>query len=235
MEKAMHLISIHIGMPKIYGDPSKISIFEREWQTGFYKEPALGSVKLTSQGIIGDGQADIEAHGGPNKAICVYPSEHFEFWRKEIALEMKGGAFGENFTISNVLETEVSIGDIFKVGDVIVQVTQPREPCWKLARRWKVKKLSALVQQSGRTGWYFRVLQEGEIKAPDKIELIERPHEEWTIEKCNRVMHHLKKDKDLASELASLPELSKSWQTSLLNRVHGGKISSEEKRLYGEQ
>jgi len=85
----MNLISIQSGVPKMYGDASKKSLFEREWETGFYKELVLSSVRLNSQGIIGDGQADLEAHGGPDKAICVYPSEHFEFWKKKIALEME--------------------------------------------------------------------------------------------------------------------------------------------------
>ena len=229
----MNLVSIQSGMPKLYGDPSKKSFSEREWHTGLYKNPVSGFAEVKSLGLVGDGQADLRVHGGPDKAICVYPSEHYAYWQTTLGIEMNPGAFGENFAISNGTENGVCIGDSFQINDVILQVTQPRQPCWKLARRWQVKNLPALVQQNGRTGWYFRVLQEGKVKAPEEIRLIDRPNEQWTIERSNQVMHHLTKDHEQAAALASLPELSESWKSSLLKRAQGNKTSSEEQRFDG--
>jgi len=229
----MNLISIQSGMPKKYGDASKKSFDEREWHTGFYKEPISGIAEVEHLGIVGDGQADLRVHGGPDKAICVYPSEHFEYWETTLGLEMKVGAFGENFTTSGGVENDVCIGDTFQICDLVLQVTQPRQPCWKLSRRWGIKKLAALVQQNGKTGWYFRVVQQGKVKASEEIRLIDRPNTEWTIERCNQVMHHLRKDRDQASTLANIPELSESWRTSLLKRAEGSKTTSEQERLNG--
>jgi len=220
-------------MPQTYGDPSKTSFSEREYSTGFNKEPVTGLVEVKSLGIVGDGQADLDSHGGPDKAICSYPSDHFAYWEEVLGHKIAAGAFGENFTTSPAIEQDVCIGDSFQINDVILQVTQPRQPCWKLARRWKKKNLAALMQQTGKTGWYFRVLQPGQIQAPARLRLIDRPNEQWTIERCNQVMHHLKKDRALAAELASLPELSASWQKNLGLRAKGSDASTEQKRLYG--
>ena len=150
----MLLESVQIGQPKQYGDPTATAINERAWETGFFKEPITTAVAVQATGLDGDGQADLTVHGGPDKAICVYPSEHFPHWHTSLGLAMQAGAFGENFTVADC-ESSVCIGDTYQAGDVIVQVSQPRQPCWKLARRWQQKNLTALVQQQGKTGWYF--------------------------------------------------------------------------------
>ena len=222
----MRLCSIQVGMPKTYGDPMKKSLQEREWTTGFYKSPVLEDVEVTRLGIVGDGQGDLTVHGGPDKAVCVYPMEHYKYWEDSLGLKMSAGAFGENFTIADGLESGVCIGDSYQIDDVIFQVTQPRQPCWKLSRRWKTKNLTALVQDTGKTGWYFRVLKGGKISPSNEICLLDRAHEGWTIDVCNEVMHHAKADLERAFTLAQIPELSESWQLSLLKRVERKKLDS---------
>lgn len=192
---------------------------DREWTTAFYKEPVSGSVALGSEGLEGDGQADRRVHGGPDKAVNVYPQEHFAAWRAELGLECQGGAFGENFTTAGLTEAAVCIGDTFRLGAVVVQISQPRQPCWKLARRWRLKDLAHRVEQTGRTGWYFRVLSPGQVAAPSDVVLVDRPHPEWTVAAANRVMHHDKTNRDAARALAACRALSESWKHSLLGRA----------------
>ena len=123
-------------------------------------------MQVTPTGIEGDGQADLVNHGGVDKAICVYPLAHYPHWQEMIGRELSPAAFGENFTVDGLTEADVCIGDTWRVGeDVLVQVSQPRQPCWKLARRWQRKTLALEVQESGKTGWYFRVLEEGTVQA----------------------------------------------------------------------
>ena len=215
----MKLLGLQVGLPQKLGRADATDAMDKEWESGFYKLPVEGSLFASHTGLTGDGQADLENHGGPDKAINAYPQEHFSYWKEELNLQCQPGAFGENFTTQGLTEEEVFIGDTFQIGEVTVQVSQPRQPCWKLARRWRVKSLAALVQQTGRTGWYFRVLTEGKVKAGEEFKLIERPHPEWSIAKANDIMHHLKKDKEAAFQLGSCPALSESWKVSLLARA----------------
>ena len=215
----MRLISLQIGMPKTIGSAEATDPMEKKWESGIYKHPVAGPLFAKNTGLVGDGQADLKNHGGLDKAIHAYPQEHFAYWKDELNLNCEPGAFGENFTTQGLLEENVFIGDRFQIGELTVQVTQPRQPCWKLARKWKAKNLAALVQTTGFTGWYFRVLNEGEVEAPGKFELIERPYPEWSVSQANHIMYNLKKDKELTRQLGSCPALSESWKTSLLSRV----------------
>ncbi|MEZ6093446.1 MAG: MOSC domain-containing protein [Pirellulaceae bacterium] len=228
------LESIQIGKPQTialgnFGGSSK------SWTTGFLKQSVNKPIWLGRVNLAGDGQADLEHHGGPHKAVCVYPKDHFPAWRSDLDLpELDNGAFGENFTVSGLAEADVCVGDTWKIGTVTLQVSQPRQPCWKLARRWNIKDLADRVQQTGKTGWYFRVLVEGQISAHLPMELVERPHLQWTIAAVNQVMHHDKNNLDAATELASLDELSPSWKRTLLNRAQQRLHPNEKKRLDGE-
>ncbi len=190
------------------------------WTSGFSKEPVAGPVRVTAANLDGDGQADLENHGGPDKAVCVYSADHLPYWAEHLGLtEMTFGAFGENFTLGNLVEPGVCIGDVWEIGSAVFQVSQPRQPCWKLARRWRVKTLAAQVQQTGFTGWYFRVLAEGIVEAGQTLRLADRPCPEWTVARANRVMHIDKDDHRQAAELATLPWLAASWRHQLDKRV----------------
>lgn len=175
---------------------------------------------MGSTQLAGDGQADRENHGGPDKAINVYPREHYAAWHDELRrTDLTPGAFGENFTTVGRREEDVCIGDIFRIGDGgVVQISQPRQPCWKLARRWRMKDLALRVQQTGRTGWYLRVLHEADVAANMTLELIERPFPQWTVAAANRLMHHDQHDRASAHALAACPALSRTWRDTFSQR-----------------
>jgi MOSC domain-containing protein YiiM len=224
--------SIQVGLPRRCGEADSADPTERPWTTGFYKEPVVGPVRVRRLNIDGDAQADLVNHGGPDKAVCVYPADHYPHWREALNLTtLMFGAFGENFTVEGLTEADVCIGDTWAVGGVTFQVSQPRQPCWKLARRWRIKTLALQVQQTGRTGWYFRVLDEGTVSAGSPLVLIHRHHPEWTVERANTVMHHDKDNVQSAWELAGLSLLSASWRKTLARRVDQSDGSDVSKRL----
>lgn len=226
------LIGLQMGMPRTHGTAGAADPMDREWTSGFFKEPVVGRRQVNQLGIEGDGQADRVNHGGVDKAINVYPSEHYAGWESELGLTLRPGAFGENFTTQELTEAEVCVGDVFRAGDLIVQVSQPRQPCWKLARRWRIKDLALRFESTGFTGWYFRVLSEGWIEAGAVFELIERPAPEWSIAAANEVMHHRKQDHAAALNLASCAALSESWKSSLTRRAAGETLDASQ-RLSG--
>jgi MOSC domain-containing protein YiiM len=212
------LQSIQIGRPRTLCDDSDPD--NREWTTSFFKEPIAGPIHLGATDLVGDEQADLTVHGGPDKAVCCYSADHYPQWKSDLGLEdFPHGAFGENFTISDQREEDVAIGDVFDIGETRVQVSQPRQPCWKLARRWRIVELPGLVVMSGRTGWYFRVLREGTVRPGDAVVLRERIHPEWTVARANDVMHRRRLDPDASEELADVPTLASEWQTQLRIRA----------------
>lgn len=215
------LRSIQVGLPKTYGHPDAEDPMDREWRTSFFKEPVHGRVAVHAEHLDGDGSADRIHHGGADKAILAYAAGHYPGWQQELQQDFPPGAFGENFTIEGLTEETVCIGDRFRIGDVIVEVSQPRQPCWKLARRWRIKDLPARVVMTGRSGWYLRVCQTGTIEPGWKLERIDQPHPEWSIALANRVYHHMKGDRVIAGELAAVPALSQSWKDDLMKRTQG--------------
>lgn len=219
------IVSIQVGKPQVMPD-------EKPWTSGFLKQATTEPLWLGTTNLDGDGQADLEHHGGPHKAVCVYSAEHYSYWKKQLDLpNLAPGDFGENFTVADLTEDDLCIGDTWQLGDAIVQVSQPRQPCWKLARRWKIKDLALRVQQTGFTGWYFRVLTEGRVHAGMQLQLVDRPHEQWTVTQANRIMHHDKKNQDAARNLASVPKLSPSWKATLVKRLDTGQPPDTSKRL----
>jgi len=228
------LLSVQVGVPQPCGDPESNDPMDRPWTTGFYKTPVSGRIWLRRTNLDGDAQADLEHHGGPDKAVNVYPVEHYVYWRKQLGIEaLTHGGFGENFSIEGLLEDEVCIGDQFGIGDAVVQVSQPRQPCWKLARRWRVKDLAVRVQENGRTGWYFRVLREGRISAGDPLTLIGKGDVDWSVARANEVMHLRKDDRTAASRLAGCAGLSESWRNTLEKRSGSGEVEDTTARLDG--
>jgi len=214
------VIALHMGRTRQIESSQSGEWWDKPWETGFYKEAQAGPRWLGYEGFRGDEQADRRYHGGSEKAVCVYASEHYPYWRDTLAIsDLPHGAFGENITLQGLLETTVCIGDRYTLGEAEVQISQPRQPCWKLARRWQVKDLALRVEQTGFTGYYFRVLRHGNVQPGDTLELIERSYPEWTIDRCNRIMHHSKDDAEAAQSLAGCPHLSSSWRDSLWLRA----------------
>jgi len=208
--------SIQIGNVITEGNPESRDIADRHWTTGFYKQPVTGAVQLTKLGIIGDAVADLRLHGGPNKAVLCYPAVHYDAWAVDHPeLQMTAGGLGENLTIEGLDEAAVCIGDTFRIGGTVVQVSQPRQPCWKIARRWGVKTLTKEVAQTGRTGWYLRVITEGEIESGQSFELAERPNPNWSVSRTNDVLFGREVDRMATIELMSIKELSQSWKDDI--------------------
>jgi MOSC domain-containing protein YiiM/DNA-binding MarR family transcriptional regulator len=168
-------------------------------------------------GIDGDSQADLSVHGGPDKAIHHYPRDHYSFWTEELgplaALNMVG-AFGENISTTGVTEADVCIGDRYRLGTALVEVSQGRQPCWKQGHRLNEPRVVAMMVRTTRCGWYYRVIEEGQVKAGDTLTLLSRPQPEWTVE---RVIGLLiggagKRDAEAVAKLASMEVLAPNWR-----------------------
>ncbi len=214
------LYSVQVGMPRSYGSEDAFDPHDKPWMTGFFKTPVEGPVFVGSTNLVGDGQADLKNHGGVDKAVLAYSADHYPKWRDELRLpDMPCGAFGENLTVAGLSEQLVCIGDLFRVGEVLFEVSQPRQPCWKLARRWRMHELTGLVVNNGRSGWYLRVLSEGSVEAGMLVTLIERPNPSWPISRANEILHHRRTDLALTLELADVPGLADSWVGELRERA----------------
>jgi MOSC domain-containing protein YiiM len=179
----MHVVSLNVGGPR-----------EVEWRgrlvrTSIWKEPVQGPVRVTSLNLDGDAQSDLSVHGGPDKAVYAYPAEHYGYWQRELDVDaLPWAAFGENLTTSGILEPDIAIGDRVRVGSAELMVTQPRLPCFKLGIRFGRDDMVKRFLQSGRSGFYFAVVREGEITAGDRLEIAIRDS------RCDRVRHDRTRD-----------------------------------------
>lgn len=215
-----HLAAISVGAIEHLGVHGAADRHDERWSTGIFKAAREGPVRLYSEHLAGDAQADRLNHGGPDKAICAFSADHYREWAAtfhEPALAW--GAFGENFTIHGLTEADVCVGDVWAIGEVRVQVSQPRQPCWKLARKWRIDDLVERILARGHTGWYFRVCREGTVEAGAPITLVTRSHAEWTIARANEVMHRQRGDATAARALAAVDALSASWKETLEKRA----------------
>lgn len=205
--------SVQIGKVVTDGDPETREITTREWTSAFRKTPVEGAVNAGTLGIEGDEVADRKHHGGPDKAILCYAESHYGPWSVESPeLAFGPGAFGENLTVADADETDVCIGDRCLVGTCVLEVCQPRQPCWKVSRRFGDKTMTKRVAASGRTGWYVRVLVPGRMAAGDEMEIIKRPNPDWTIARVNDLFFGRVSDRAATIELMNLRELSHEWK-----------------------
>jgi MOSC domain-containing protein YiiM len=226
--------SIQVALPRWETADCSPAPAQRPWRSGIFKVLVPGPLRLGWYNLQGDGQADMVHHGGVDKAVCAYSIEHWRHWQPILPPDQsRAGAFGENFTVERLTETEVCIGDVFSIGTAVVQISQPRQPCWKLARRWRMKNLALQVEQTGFTGWYFRVLREGEVAAHQWLQLLDRPHPEWTVAAANRIMHHERNDRDAAERLSQCPALSSSWRQIMEQRALSQVEPAPERRQFG--
>lgn len=207
------LRSLNVGRPSHVGGAEPFT-------SGIYKHAVAGPLHLAMENLAGDGQADLNVHGGPDKAVCVYSADHYPFWRESLRVPECGpGWFGENFSIEGQTEAGVAIGDTYRVGTAVVQISQPRAPCWKLGRRWNRLDMPKLVLQSGRTGWYLRVIETGDVEPGDPVTLVDRPFPQWTIDAVNAVAYSRggTTDVEAARALANCPALAESWRGGFRN------------------
>jgi len=210
----MKIISVNIGLPRVVvsnGDPVS---------TGIFKEPVAGRIMLRSLNLDGDRQADLSVHGGPSKAVYVYPSEHYGYWQTELPeMKLPWGMFGENFTTAGLFESELNIGDKFRIGSAIAMVTEPRMPCYKLAIRFGRSDMVKRFLASARTGFYLAVLQEGEVGAGDPIELIEKSPDSLTVSDITALYTHEKHNVGLLRRAIESETLPESWKNYFQHQV----------------
>ena len=197
------------------GQPKKITDAKGTWYSGIFREAVATPVELTQQGHTGDAVADTKNHGSPDQAVCCHPLTHYDAWNREFGLSdaamLGAGAVGENWTLTNVTEQNVCIGDIYRVGTARVQVSAPRYPCMKQERKVGVKGFLKRTGETLRTGWYLRVLTPGTVQAGDELTLEARPQSDWTVQRVNAHMHH-QADAHTTHELLALPELAEGWK-----------------------
>lgn len=188
----------------------------QEVPSAFVKEPVEGRVALGPLGLDGDEQADLTVHGGVDKAICCYPSEHFPWWREHTGLPMDTGAFGENLTLEGLVESAVHIGDTYTLGDdgAVVQVSQPRGPCFKVAARWGVRTMPAAMARGLISGFYFRMIEPGTVGAGDTLRLVDRVSD-VTVAEVLRVTYRDRHDPPALQRVVAVPELAAQWQAAL--------------------
>lgn len=208
----MKLISVNVGLPR-----------EVIWKnsivtTGIFKEPITGRAKVYLHNIEGDGQADLSVHGGAEKAVYVYPAEHYEFWREELPeSKLSWGAFGENLTVEGLFEEQVNIGDRLQIGSAQFEITQPRFPCQKLSVKFGREDIVKRFMVSRRTGFYLSVLTEGELGAGDEIELLSRDVGGIAVADIVRLQVDKEKDFDLMRRAINVEALAESWRNHFLD------------------
>jgi MOSC domain-containing protein YiiM len=210
----MKIVSVNVGMPRL------LAWGGSTFKTGIFKNPVEGRVVLRTTNLDGDRQADLSVHGGPNKAAYGYPSEHYGAWKSELSDPvLPWGSFGENFTTAGLMETDVSIGDRYRLGDAVVKVTTPRLPCFKLAAKFKSDEIIDHFLRSGRCGFYFSVVEEGEIGAGDVFELLEREESTLTIAEVNRLYSAKSPDRETLKKSLHVNTLPESWRERFRARL----------------
>jgi MOSC domain-containing protein YiiM len=213
----IEIAAVHVGTPTPLATVSRDTIW-----SGIRKAsiPATATLWLSEVNLSGDGQADLSLHGGVDKAVYAYPSEHLAAWSEELDEALGPAAFGENVSTIGVLEDEVRIGDVWSWGGALLQVTQPRWPCFKLALYRERADIQARLRTSGRTGWYLRVLQPGEVPAAGPIELAAQDPAGISVHHAHLAMSdvHLRQP-DLVRSVAAHPPLAEQWRDPIVERL----------------
>jgi len=212
----MRVISVNVGLPR------EVQWKHRRVNTAIFKEPVDGTIPVRKLNLDGDRQADLVVHGGPDKAVYGYPVEHYDYWRSKVP-EMPAtfGAFGENLTTSGVLEKDFYIGDHVRVGSALLQVAQPRMPCYKLQVRFDRGDMTRLFALSLRSGFYFSVLEEGAVTTGDTIEIVKHDKHQISVADVNGLYYARKIDQDLLERALQVPGLTTESRSMLLSRAGG--------------
>lgn len=221
--------SINIGLP------AKVTLPEGQpLYSGISKLPTSEKIYLNALGFEGDGVADNKNHGGPDKAVCAYCLDHFPFWKKEIGKKLSPGAFGENLSVTGLLETDIHLGDQFKIGDAVIECSQPRQPCYKLNKKFDISDMVHRVQNSGFTGYYFRVIQPGWVQSGMDMALIKEGSGEVSIESANRLMHRDKLNYKKMKQIIEETLLSERWKQTFKTRLDKRTPEDAKPRLEGK-
>lgn len=219
----MRLVSIQVGTPRTVGTPGAPDRMEREFTSAIWKSPVAGPVHLGRLGLAGDAVADTGVHGGPDQAVLMYAAAHYDRWAQELGHRLEPGAFGENLLVEGLDEETACIGDVYRIGDLRLQVSHPRQPCATLARRHQVPDMVALVRANGRSGWYLRVLDEGPLEAGAPVRRLDQPNPAWSVRRAARAMLHRDRNPPEAAALAECPGLSAEWRERLMKAVRASR------------
>lgn len=201
------------------------------------KQPVTGPVAVLAESLSGDEQGDRRVHGGPDKAVHVYPWAHYAIWQGDLGnlpVLTAPGAFGENLSVDGLDEQNVCLGDEWQIGSARFAVSQGRQPCWKLNDRFGVPDMSRRVQDTGRTGWYLRVLGQGSLQAGDDVSLIVRPHPDWPLDRIAALIRQRVCETATLREVLALP-LPPSWRKLFERRLAQGMAESWDQRLWGDR
>jgi MOSC domain-containing protein YiiM len=210
----MQVISVNVGLPRT------LVLNGQTVVTGIFKEPVEGRIAVRKLNLDGDRQADLTVHGGRDKAVYAYPAEHYSFWREQFPeRELSWGMFGENLTLTGLLENEVHIGDHFRVGSAKLMVTQPRLPCYKLGIKFGREDIIKRFLESGKTGFYFAVLEEGEVATGDAISLVHRDEHHIQVADIVRLYRRDKYNLDLFRRVLAVEALPEAWREYFQHRV----------------
>lgn len=210
----MKIVSINVGLPR-----------EVVWkgitvQTAIFKEPVAGTVAIRELNLTGDQQADLTVHGGSEKAVYAYPVEHYQYWRKQLSkVSLSWGAFGENLTTQGLWEDTLFIGDLLRVGSAVLQITQPRMPCYKLELRFNRHDMIKRFLESGRSGFYFSVVEQGHVTAGSKVEILDRDPGGVTVSDIVRLYLGQTRDPELLQRATNVGSLPQNWRSQLLLRA----------------
>lgn len=210
---------------------------ERGIPSGIGKSPLAGRVHVDIEGLACDAQGDRKHHGGPEKALHHYPRDHYPFWREAIGPRPvldAPGAFGENLTTRGLTEEEVAVGDTFRLGEALIQVSQGRQPCWKLNARFEIRDMALRVQRTGRTGWYYRVIEPGHVEAGDALRLVDRLSPDWTIRRLWRALYVDTMNLDELAAMGALAHLPESWRGHAARRLATRRVEDWSRRLSGD-
>lgn len=205
--------------------------------SGIDKHPVSKPVWIGREGIEGDAQGDRRHHGGPDKAVHHYAFDHYATWQEVIGphrLLQQPGAFGENLSTSGMTEQNVALGDVFRLGGVTIAVSQGRQPCFRLNLRFGRPDMARLVQESGRTGWYYRVIEEGIAAPDDSLVLLDRPSPEWTLARLLHTLYADMLNPDELAAMAALETLPENWRLLAGRRLEKGRVEDWSRRLTGK-
>ncbi|HSX76927.1 MAG TPA: MOSC domain-containing protein [Shinella sp.] len=225
---AVALLSLRVGTVAPLG--------ARGMPSGIVKSPVDHALPLSETGFAGDMQGDTVRHGGPEKAVHHYPVEHYGDWARDLGphpLLAGPGAFGENLSTAGLTESMVAIGDVFELGTAVIEVSQGRQPCWKLNERFGRTEMARLVQATGRTGWYYRVLTPGTVSPADRLVLRERRAPEWTLSRIWRAFYIDPLNRAELAGIAALEPLADGWRAHAARRLESNRVEDWTKRLTG--
>ncbi|MEM7488202.1 MAG: MOSC domain-containing protein [Pseudomonadota bacterium] len=218
--------------------------FARGRMSAIAKQPVDGPVEVGPLGLVGDTQADGVAHGGPDMAIHHYPFEHYASWAAEIVqpdgppgiddLLSRPGAFGENVSTMGLTEADICVGDLWQAGSALLEVSQARQPCWKLNLRFDTADMARRVQETGRSGWYYRVREGGRIGPGDALVLRERPWPDWPLSRLLHALYRDTMDRNVLAGIADLAPLSASWRLLAERRLASRAVEDWAERLQGD-